>query len=537
MTNVTVHYGELVDLVDTRLSIEELTDRIVMMGSGHEGTVGDAITFDIFPSRPDLYSVEGIARALRGYLGIEVGLPTFHATNGSVEFVVDKSVENVRPWAVGGVVRGIELTDESVASLVDLQEKLHLTLGRRRRKVAIGIHDMDKVTPPFTFKAVYPDSVRFMPLGRAEDMSLREILDRHEKGREYAPILAGKPIYPVITDLVGTVLSFPPIINGIVTQLTPDTRNLFIDVTGTDFAAVSSALTILCTALAERGGKIERVATAYPDRRMMTPSLETKIRIVDVERANRLLGTSLTADEAVGLLRRMRYDAHAQGMKVAVEVPPYRADVLHDWDVYEDLAIAYGYEKLPLELPRRQTIGDPLAMEEFSATLRDLMIGYGYTEVMTLASSSPKDPVEGPPRVSIQNPVSEDFSVVRSGLLGGVLGILRLNKHRELPQRVFEVGEVVVGGANLWRVAAAAIHPKASFTEMKSLVQSLLRDVGKACEVEPAEDGNFIPGRCAAVLADGARVGTFGEVHPRVIEAYELTHPVAALEVDAASLR
>jgi phenylalanyl-tRNA synthetase beta chain len=233
----------------------------------------------------------------------------------------------------------------------------------------------------------------------------------------------------------------------------------------------------------------------------------------------------------------MRYDAHAQGTKVAVEIPAYRVDILHDWDVFEDLAIAYGYDRFPLELPRRQTIGDPLPMGEFFDTLRDLLTGYGYTEVMTLASSSPKEPVEGPPRVAIQNPVGEEFSVVRSGLLGGILNILKLNKHRELPQRVFEVGEGVVEGRNARRVAAASIHPKASFTEMKSLVQSLLRDVGKGCEVEAAEDPNFIPGRCAAVLADGARAGVFGEVHPRVIEGYELAHPVAAFELDAGLLR
>ncbi len=537
MTNVTVRYGELADLVRTELPIEGLVKKIEMMGSGYEGTEGDAITFDIFPSRPDMYSVEGLARSLRGFLGIETGLPQFPAATGSVEFLVDKSVEAVRPFAVGGVVRAIGLTDESVASLVDLQEKLHLTLGRRRRKVAIGIHDIDRVAPPFTYKAVYPGSVRFTPLGRAEEMDLQAILEGHEKGREYAPILAGKPLYPVITDARGVVLSFPPIINGIVTQLTPDTRNLFIDVTGTDLSAVSAALTILSTALAERGGTIEQVTTVYPDRRILTPDLDTKIRIIDVPRASRLLGVPLTPEESVELLKRMRYDAHAQGQKVAVEIPAYRVDILHDWDVFEDIGIAYGYDRFPLELPKRQTIGDPLPMGEFLDTLRDLLTGYGYTEVMTLASSSPKEPVEGPPRVVIQNPVGEEFSVVRSGLLAGLVTILRLNKHRELPQRVFEVGETVVEGRNAWRVAAASIHPKASFTEMKSLVQSLLRDVGKGCEVEAAEDPNFIPGRCAAVLADGGRAGVFGEVHPRVIEGYDLAHPVAAFELDAGLLR
>ena len=536
MTNVSLQYDELIELVAKHLTIEEFVDRITMLGAGHEGTEGTVLTFDIFPNRPDLYSVEGIARALRGFLGVEVGPARFPVKAGGIEFLVDKSVEAVRPHAVGGAVRGVELTDESVASLVALQEKLHLTLGRRRRKVAIGIHDLDKVAPPFTYKAVYPNSVRFTPLGIAEEMTLAEILVRHEKGREFGPILAGKPLYPVITDANGVVLSFPPVINGIATQLTQDTRNLFIDVTGTDLQAVRTTLTILCTALAERGGTIETVTTVFPDRRLLTPDLEPKYRIVDIERANRLLGLSLTPDEAVELLRRMRHDAHAQGPKIAVEVPAYRADILHDADIYEDLGIAFGYDKVPPSLSRQQTIGEPLAAGEFTNTLRALMIGYGYLEVMSLATTSAKGAVEGPKPATILNPVGEEFSAIRAGLLAGVLNMLRLNKHRELPQRVFEIGDVVIDGANVRRVAAVSIHPKASFTEMKSLVQSLLRDVGKSCAVEAANDGNYLPGRCAGVFLEDTRVGVFGEVHPRVIEAYDLAHPIVGFEIDAGPL-
>src|SRR5437867_7346606 len=171
MTNVSIRYDELVELVGKPLSIEEFVDRITMMGSGHEATEGDVITFDIFPNRPDMYSVEGIARSLRGFLGLEVGPARFAAKAGGIEFLVDKSVEVVRPYGVGGVVRGVELTDESVASLADLQEKLHLTLGRRRRKVAIASHDLDKDAPPLTYNPVYADCARLTPLARPQGMS------------------------------------------------------------------------------------------------------------------------------------------------------------------------------------------------------------------------------------------------------------------------------------------------------------------------------------------------------------------------------
>src|SRR3990172_8769137 len=221
------------------MPVDEFVDRITMMGSGPEGVRDGILTFDVFPNRPDMSSVEGIARGLRGYLGLETGLPSFSVRPSGIELRVDGSVADVRPYAVGGIVRGVELEDRLLQSLVDLQEKLHLTLGRRRRKVAIGIHDLDKVRPPFTYRAVLPQDVRFTPLGMAEEMALLDMLHRHEKGRKYAHLVAGKPLFPVIQDERGEVLSFPPVINGILTALTPDTQNPFLDVTGTGGDAVN----------------------------------------------------------------------------------------------------------------------------------------------------------------------------------------------------------------------------------------------------------------------------------------------------------
>ncbi|HLE55277.1 MAG TPA: phenylalanine--tRNA ligase subunit beta [Thermoplasmata archaeon] len=537
MTNVDVPYADLIDLLGRRLTIEEAVDRITFMGSGPEGVQGDVMTFDIFPNRPDLYSVEGIARGLRGFLGLKVGLPRYAVESSGIEFRVDPSVADVRPFAVGGIVRGVELDDRLLRSLVDLQEKIHVTVGRRRRKVAIGIHDMDKVTPPYVYKAVLPQDVRFTPLGAAAEMDLLDVLTKHEKGREFAPLVAGKPLFPIILDAHGIVLSFPPVINGITTQLTPDTRNLFLDVTGTDFEAVSGTLNILSTALAERGGKIQTVKTVYADRTVETPDLTPQPSSMDVQRAKALLGIDVSAETAAELLRRMRYDARPAGDRVEVLVPAYRMDILHEVDIAEDLAIAWGYDRYPRELPRRQTIGSPLEKNDFADALRELLIGYGYQETMSLAMASDKGPLATPARVLIRNPISEDFTTVRSSLLPGLLNLFKLNKHRELPQRIFEVGDIVLDARNVPRIAAAAIHHKASFTEVKSIVLSLLRDVGKRGEIESAEDENFIPGRAAAVLVGGRDIGHFGEIHPRVLEAYALVQPVMAFELDADPLR
>jgi phenylalanyl-tRNA synthetase beta chain len=536
MTNVDVTVGDLVDLVGTRLPVETFVDRITMMGSGPEGVVGEVLTFDIFPNRPDLYSVEGIARGLRAYLGLETGLPHFEVTPSGIEFRVDPSVDRVRPFAVGGIVRGVELEDALLRSLVDLQEKLHLTLGRKRRKVAIGIHDLDRVVPPFAYRAVPPHEVRFVPLGLAEEMDLAAILERHEKGIEFGSILAGADAYPIIVDRDGTVLSFPPIINGITTALTAETRNLFIDVTGTDRSAVSGALSILVTSLAERGGRIESVRTVTAGGTSDTPDLTPTPHTLDLRRANERLGLRLTADEAVGLLGRMRYEARAEGAVLQVLAPAYRTDLLHEFDIAEDLAIAWGYDRYPRDLPRRQTIGTPHPLNEFSDALRVLLIGYGYQEIMSLTVTSPSGPFTGPDRVRIVNPVAEELSSLRTSLVPGLLNLFGLNKHRELPQRAFEVADAVVDAENVRRLGLAAIHPKASFTEGKSLALSLARDVGKTAEVEAVEDPNFIPGRAAIVRISGVEAGRFGEIHPRILEAHGLVQPVMALELDVARL-
>ena len=206
MTVVAFEHEEFCDLVGKRLSMEEVEAKVSMMGAAPEGIQGTLQRFDINPNRPDWLSIEGIARAFRGVLGIEEGLPRYEVRPSNVTFEIDGSVRDVRPFAAGAIVRDLELTKTLLKSLIELQENLHLTHGRRRKKVAIGIHDVDKVQAPFVYKAVPPTSVAFVPLGMARSMDLAAVLEHHEKGVEYRHILAGKDRYPIILDARGVVL-------------------------------------------------------------------------------------------------------------------------------------------------------------------------------------------------------------------------------------------------------------------------------------------------------------------------------------------
>lgn len=535
MPVITLDYQDLISLIGQDVLMDELLERIPMMGASLEGVDGDEVSVEFFPNRPDLYSVEGIARALRGFLGFEFGLAQYPIEASGIDFNVDESVMDVRPFVVGGLVRGIEMTDELVKSLMDMQEKLHLTIGRKRRKVSIGVHDVNNVSPPFTYLAEPPEERKFFPLQGTREMNMAEILREHPKGVDYAYILEGKDRYPLIVDRNDEVLSFPPIINGIATTVTEETTNLFLDVTGLDYEAVHTALAIVATALAERGGKIQTVKLSTPEGERITPDLTPKRKVLNRKYANELIGVDLSSEEMVRCLERMRLGWEVSGDEIEVQIPSYRNDIIHPADLVEDVAIAYGYENITTILPKETMMGSLIRFNEACNSIRDLMIGYGYMEASTLTLVGGESQ-EGSDYARLKNPITAEQSTLRTTLLPSLMELLKANRHHELPQRFFEVGDVVINAKNVRKLAGVSIHAKAGFTEVKSLVQSLLHDLGEEMTIRPGKDTMFIRGRMATVVKDGADIGRFGEVAPNVIDEYELGYPVIGLELDLGSL-
>lgn len=542
MPVINFNLEDLKSLMGTKMEDREVLDRIPMIGADFHDfdPVTKEASIEFFPNRPDLYSVEGLARGLRAFFDIELGMRTYDISASDIVMKVEPSVKNVRPYVVGAVIRGVSLDDKGIRSLMELQEKLHLTVGRKRAKVAIGVHDLDKVLPPFVYKAVAPGSLSFVPLAKEESMTLAEVLEKHEKGRDYKQLLDGKELYPVILDANNDVLSFPPIINGRLTTVTTDTKNLFIDVTGTDQNTINGVLNIVCTSIAERGGVIETI-TLRGEEKGMTPNLRPKQWLLDVDKTNGALGLELEPLAMCQCLTRMGYSAEPKGRKVKVSSSPVRMDLIHQADVVEDVAIGYGYENFGSSKPVSRTIGGERRMERVADLVRQMLVGYGHWEVTTLTLSSMdeqfcKVPYPEVPAVEVLNPVSEDHNCLRVHLIPSLLTVLRRSKHRDLPQRVFEVGDVVIDGKRRKHVAVMSIHSKAGFTEMKSLAEGVLKELGVQCSLVPGDLSMFIPGRCALVKVNGRTVGHFGELHPQVITAYELGHPIIAFELDLQDL-
>ncbi|HUR68575.1 MAG TPA: phenylalanine--tRNA ligase subunit beta [Candidatus Thermoplasmatota archaeon] len=535
MPVIKFEIAELERLLRKEVPRAELAKTIPMIGADVEDASGETWAVEFFPDRPDLFTVEGIARALRAWYGVETGLHTYATTPSGQSVTIHPSVEKVRPHIGAAFVRGVHVTEARLKALIDLQEDLHWGLGARRRRVAIGIHDAKPLAPPFTYTTWGMDEHHFVPLYETRAMTPREILTKHEKGIAYAPLLAGHARVPIIVDAKGEVVSLPPIINAARTAVTTSTKDIFLDVTGTDKWAVEKTLNILATTLAEAGGKLETLQVGGH----RSPQLTPEERTLHVADANGLLGTAFSADEVAEKLRRMGYGARGHGKDVLVQIPPYRADIIHPWDIVEDVAIGHGIAQLTPAPLKARTVGRMLPETRVSLLARDSLVGLGFLETMNLTLSNERDQFarmqRAPtPVIQVKNPVTEDTTMLRPTLLPGLMAILKKNAHRDLPQRLFEVAMVTrlaEGEAlNERHVAGVIIAGRSNFSEVKGVVLALARDLGWPAEVAKAEDPAFVAGRCASL--NGA--GVFGEVHPAVLDAFGLAHPVGAFELTLA---
>ena len=532
MAVITLPYRYLERL--TRTDRKTIIEKVPLIGSDIERIEDDHVDVEFFPDRPDLFSPEGVARAMRGYLGIETGLPPYSVKPSGIKFTIDPELATIRPVLGAAVIRGVSFDDESIQSIMSLQESLHWAVGRGRSKVAIGIHDMDTVRPPFHYIASRP-SRGFIPLDFTEKMTMDEILEKHPKGRDFAKLVKGFPLYPLIVDDDDHVLSFPPIINGERTRVTIDTKNILLDTTGTDKRAVSVAVNIICTAMAEAGATIESVEIGGVE----TPTLAPAERMVSVSECSRILGVGLTPATMAALLQRMRFGAEPAGADtVKVLVPCYRADIMHDWDLFEDVAIAYGYDKLESQPPRTFTVGKPHPVQVNMALARGVFTGIGYLEVMpftltnedVLYKRMQREEKKGV--LHVMHPISIENTVVRTELLPLLLEFLTLNRHRELPQRLFAVGDVVLDCRTHQQASGVSTHPEADFSEAYAAADAILHELSIEYTVKESTDPAFIEGRRGDIIVAGKTIGVFGEIHPAVLTAFELEHSVAAFEFD-----
>jgi phenylalanyl-tRNA synthetase beta chain len=543
MPVIEVNLEDFRMLVGRDVEISELSERMPLMGVSWEGELEEGFHIEVFPNRPDLLSIEGLARAYAAWIGEKPGLRDYPVKKSDYVVHVDKKVVGKRPWFVTAVVKNVDFDDPLIRSIIQMQEKLHVTHGRKRRKVAIGLHNMKPIEWPVTYTTKLPE-FKFRPLGERFEKDLNWILSEMPKGKEYAWTVEGFDEYPMILDNKGMVCSMPPIINGEYTRIDEVTNELFVDVTGTDLKAIQEVLNVICTTFADRGAEIYEVTNYYPDGSVLvTPNLEPWIMELDNEYVVKTLGFDLTPEETAEELSKMGYHAEI-GPILKVKVPSYRADIMHPIDLVEDVAIAYGYDKIEPEIPDLFSEAGEDQLEVFSRGLRNFLVGFGLIEVVTFMMSNEDKlfhkmniPVE--PIAVTSNPKMEAYDSLRNRLLPSIMEILSYNKHHPYPQNLYEIDDVVLldpltetGARSQRRLAVTLCHARANFSEIKALMNSILENLELEAEIEEGGWDCFIEGRRYTAKLNGEPLCWAGEIKPEVLGNWELEIPVSALEMD-----
>lgn len=527
---------ELLALVGKKISDEDLLKIIQSLKPNVEKITEDEIEVELTSDRIDYFAVEGLARAIRSYLGLKN--PKLKISKPKITVI--KEDVPVRPYIGCAIVKNLKMSEELIKSLMNLQEIIHESYGRKRKKVAIGLHDLDKIKGEIKYVGVKREE-KFVPLGENEEMSLLEVLAKTDKGKKYGDLIYNANKWPVFIDDLG-IFSFPPILNSERTKITLNTKNIFIDVTGTDKNAVKKVLNLLTFVFIERWAEVEAVKIKG-ETIEITPDFVEKALEISLDRIEKILGVKFKDEEVIKLLQKMDYEAKISKGKIIAIVKPYRFDIISEFDVIEDIAIAYGYENFDPYLPNVFTRGEIHPIEKISNKVREILIGYGFQEIIRPVLTNPnlqfeKMNISPEETIKIVNPVSELYTELRKWLLPDLMDFLSKNTKEDYPQKVFEIGDVVIKdekcetkSKNIRKVCGVIAENGSFFAEIKTIVLSISKILGKNIEFEEIEHPSFISGRVAKIVENGKEIGILGEIHPIVLENFKVYMPVAAFEI------
>ena len=457
----------------------------------------------------------------------------------------------IRDFSISFAAEGCEVTEELLVNLIQSQEKLCQNFGRKRKTIAIGIFRSDLIEYPVHYIGADPDKTAFVPLGMEEKLTLREILEKHPKGKEYAYIIKDKPRYPYLYDNKGDTLSFSPIINSAyLGAVKVGDKDLFVDISGPIIDDILLAANILACDMADMGFRILPVKvrlakeTKY-GKEITVPYYFQEETKCDVSFVEKELGLALSGEECVEALRKMGVEASVKDGVITVRCPEYRNDFLHSVDIVEDIMIGHGLSKFEPVLPNEFTKGYLSPAEEYSRKVKGLMVGMGFQEMMYNYLGSRKEYIENmhisdDKVVFIANPMSENYEVVRPSILPSLLESESVSGHAVYPHRIFEIGKVCFkddednsGTVTRNNLGFLAADNQIGFNEASSYVQTLMYFLRIEYNLEAVEgDERFIPGRAAKVMHDGIEIGRYGEVHPQVLESWGCSMPAIMAEFD-----
>lgn len=541
MPVVTLYFNRISKMLGRKVSKEKITSALPFLGLDIEEETSDHINVEYSPNRPDFSTDYGIVTGLQGLLEIKLGMPLLKIKKGKNTINADSSVGKIRPFIVAIEALNGNLDDETIRQIITMQEDLHNGIGRRRKKVSIGIHDLNKIKFPLVYKAV-ERTHRFAPLNSQDTMTVSEILEKTETGLAYKHLLESNKV-PIIMDSAGNTISFPPIINSKLTEVTSKSKNLLVEVTANDKNAAEDVLAVVAYALQNAGFKLHSVRILGP--RNSTPKLESRKMLLDPALVNGMLGLDLTSSIMIKSLRKNRLDAKVKGRQILCLIPRYRTDIFGPIDLVEEVALGYGIEKMEYAIPHAKSAGQKNRTTVALEAVRDTMIGLGYLEVMNFGLVGKQTQYDMTKRdssdiISVTDSKSQEHQILRDMILPGLIDTLSRNIHEPYPQKIFETGTVFHRGNPIneeIHLACVSAYNEVSYTEIKSVLQSLLKSgFDITCTTKNSQNSLFVEGRTADILVNGKMIGTIGEMSSQVLDNFKMRVPVAGFEINLTDL-
>lgn len=546
MPTVTINRKVFEKLAGKKLPEDKLKERISFLGTALESITDTDIVVEIFPNRPDMLSEQGFARAFSSFIGVNTGLREYKVNKSQYKVIVEPSVKDVRPYTACAVVKNLKFDDEKIKEIIQIQEKLHVTYGRNRKKVAIGVYPFEKIKPPIRFIAKKPAEIKFRPLEYPAELTGLQILSKHPTGREYGHLLEGKDKFPIFVDADEQVLSMPPIINSHnIGKITESTKDVFVECSGFDYGVLARCLNMIVAALADMGGEIFSVEIDFQSdkKKIISPNMEPSEMPIELSYVNQRLGLDIKDKDLKPLLEKMGH-GYSKGKAL---VPSYRADILHPIDLVEDIAIAYGYENIPEEIPKVATVGEESEFEKFARKISEMLVGLGMIECKTyhitnkdIQTTLMNHDIEV---IELANALNQEYNVLQAWAIPSLMQVLKNNRQHEYPQHIFSVGRVFkkdkstdTGILEQERLACLLCGEQSDYTRIRQVLDYIFNMLGMKYTVEPVSHNSFIPGRVGRVVCEGKKVAYIGEINPQVLQNFDMNMPVAALELNLTEL-
>lgn len=534
---------DIKDFEERGIDQKHLDEYITELGMEIEGFVDGKVEISITPNRPDLLDFNGLVRAINYLFKKRHPKEDQYLFTESIErrIIVDPVVKNTVPYILALVVKELDLSSNKLKYLINFTEKLTETYGRKRKKIAIGLHDNSKISGDIHYSA--SDSGFMVPLGDTQKHTFSQILLKHPKGVQYASLIKndGKIISYLNDDK--NIFALIPIVNSEVTRVTAQTKELFVDITGISMHELEYVANMLACSFIDAGAKVYRCQIDYAKSTVLSPILKDREIIVKLAKIGRTIGVKVNASDALTYVQKLGYYGSVYGNSIILKVPPFRFDVFNEQDIIEDIAIGYGYRNInPLPI-LSSTAGARHALSIYNDKLSSIMVGLGMCEVMNYYLTNEVAhfdkmnilKVDHNSIVKLAYSKTESLNMIRQSLIPLLLENLSQNAHERMPQRIFEAGSVFMVKHNdiieNFNLAFISEHSKSNFSEIMGLVDAFMQYMQIKYIIKDLIHPSFIEGRCAAIIVDGKQIGMLGELHPAVLSSFMLEEPACCCEI------